>query len=85
MPSVRIMQQPQREAGDSAPTVRDIARLAGVSIATVSRVLNGGSNVSPQRRRSVKEAIARAGFMPNPAAERLASLSALKRRVKQEV
>ena len=85
MSRVQSVQQPKSQDGHSAPTVRDIARLALVSTATVSRVLNGRSNVSPQRQRSVKEAIQRTGFTPNAAAARLAGLSALKRRGKQEV
>jgi len=63
--------------------VRDIASLARVSTATVSRVLNGRSDVSPQKRRSVKEAIQQTGFTPNEAATQMAGLSALKRRGKQ--
>ncbi len=85
MPRVRTMKETKGEARHSAPTVRDIARLARVSIATVSRVLNDRSNVSPERQRSVKEAIERTGFTPNAAAARLACLSSLKRRGKQEV
>ncbi len=83
MSRVQSVQQPKCEDGQSAPTVRDIANLARVSTATVSRVLNGRSDVSPQRRLSVKEAIQQTGFTPNEAATRMAGLSALKRRGKQ--
>ncbi|HET9059331.1 MAG TPA: LacI family DNA-binding transcriptional regulator [Acidimicrobiales bacterium] len=41
------------------PTVREIAALAGVSTATVSRVLNGAQNVAPQTRRLVLQAVER--------------------------
>ncbi len=68
-----------------APTVRDIAALARVSIATVSRVLNGKANVSQQTRQSVESAMQQAGFTPNVAAIRMADLSAVKRRSKQTV
>ena len=37
-------------------TVRDIAAQTGVSIATVSRVLNGHANVAPETRELVKQA-----------------------------
>jgi DNA-binding LacI/PurR family transcriptional regulator len=67
------------------PTVRDIAALAHVSIATVSRVLNGKANVSPETRQSVESTIQQAGFAPNVAAIRMADLSAVKRRSKQTV
>jgi DNA-binding LacI/PurR family transcriptional regulator len=83
MSRVQSMKQPKCEDGHSAPTVRDIASLARVSTATVSRVLNGRSDVTPEKRRSVKEAIQQTGFKPNEAATRMAGLSALKRRSKQ--
>lgn len=46
-------------------TARDVARLAGVSIATVSRVANGGGNVSCKTRSRVLTAISRLQFCPN--------------------
>jgi DNA-binding LacI/PurR family transcriptional regulator len=55
------------------PTIRDVAREAGVSYATVSRVLNGRDWVSPGAVRSVREAIARTGYTANPHARSLAT------------
>jgi DNA-binding LacI/PurR family transcriptional regulator len=55
------------------PTIRDVAREAGVSYATVSRVLNGRDWVSPAAVRSVREAIARTGYTANPHARSLAT------------
>jgi DNA-binding LacI/PurR family transcriptional regulator len=46
-------------------------------------VLNGKSNVSPQKRQSVKLAIQQTGYTPNEAATQMADLSAVKRRSKQ--
>lgn len=46
-------------------TIYDISREAGVSIATVSRVLNGGRSVSEKTRRRVLEAIEKSGYTPN--------------------
>lgn len=43
-----------------------MARAAGVSSATVSRVLNGASTVDPELARRVREAAAASGYMPNP-------------------
>ncbi|MEV0729647.1 LacI family DNA-binding transcriptional regulator [Polymorphospora sp. NPDC050346] len=49
----------------------DVARLAGVSHQTVSRVLNGHPNVREQTRLRVQAAIAEIGYRPNPAARAL--------------
>jgi DNA-binding LacI/PurR family transcriptional regulator len=50
----------------------DVAKVAGVSRATVSRVLNGGS-ASEATRARVADAVERTGYRPNAAARRLAS------------
>ncbi|MEV0096310.1 LacI family DNA-binding transcriptional regulator [Streptomyces sp. NPDC050738] len=47
------------------PTVHDVAREAGVSRGTVSRVLNGGHYVSPTARKSVEAAIKKTGYVVN--------------------
>lgn len=54
------------------PTIYDIARRAGVGIATVSRVLNGGGGVAEPTRKSVQKAMHDLGYRPNRAARRLA-------------
>src|SRR6516225_1125028 len=60
------------QAGRSRPPVMaDVARLAGVSHQTVSRVLNAHPNVKPQTRDSVLAAIAELGYRPNAAARTL--------------
>lgn len=51
-----------------ATTIRDVAKRAGVSISTVSRVLNGSSPVREDKRRLVFEAAEALGYSPNPAA-----------------
>jgi DNA-binding LacI/PurR family transcriptional regulator len=45
-------------------TIRKVARRAGVSIATVSRVINGSSNVAPELRERVLEAVSNCGYAP---------------------
>lgn len=54
-------------------TIYDVAREAGVSMATVSRVVNGNPNVKPTTRKKVSEAIERLGYRPNAVARGLAS------------
>ena len=53
-------------------TINEIAQLAGVSIGTVSRALNGRSGVSPETRASVLEIVKQTGFVPDVGARRLA-------------
>jgi DNA-binding LacI/PurR family transcriptional regulator len=48
-----------------------VAELSGVSIATVSRALNGSPRVLPATRALVEEAVAQLGYVPNPAARSL--------------
>jgi LacI family transcriptional regulator len=54
-------------------TLLDVARLAGVSAATVSRILNGSARVTPDKRAAVEKAIERLQFRPNFAAQSLRS------------
>jgi LacI family transcriptional regulator len=52
-------------------SIRDVARRAGVSVGTVSNVLNQPDVVSPARQASVLKAIAELGFVPNASARYL--------------
>lgn len=54
------------------PTIHDVARRAGVSIKTVSRVINRERNVREETRARVAEAVAHLGYRPDPSARRLA-------------
>jgi LacI family transcriptional regulator len=54
------------------PTIDDVARLSGVARATVSRVLNGGPNVSDKVRRQVLAAVKTLNYRVNPQARSLA-------------
>jgi LacI family transcriptional regulator len=54
-------------------TIYDVAREAGVSMATVSRVVNGNQNVKPATRKKVLEVIDRLDYRPNAVARGLAS------------
>lgn len=53
------------------PTLEQVAELAGVSRATVSRVVREAHNVSPGTRRAVHAAIEEVGYVPNQAARSL--------------
>lgn len=52
-------------------TIRDVARHAGVSVATASRALNGLDIVNPQTRDRILSVMEELGFTPSPAARRL--------------
>jgi LacI family transcriptional regulator len=57
--------------GDRAPTMRDVAALASVSLKTVSRVVNQESGVSPELVRRVLDAVALLGYRHNLTASSL--------------
>lgn len=61
-------------AGDdpARTVIRDIAAAAGVSVATVSRVLNGRADVSPSTRAAVLQEIRERGYVPRRTARALA-------------
>lgn len=54
-----------------AATIKDVAKLSGVSISTVSRVINDSKPVSPEARRKVLKAIEELGYKPNEVARSL--------------
>jgi LacI family transcriptional regulator len=53
------------------PTLHDVAQQAGVSIKTVSRVVNGEGNVSPEVRDRVQAVVDQVGYVPNTLARSL--------------
>ena len=54
-------------------TIYDVAREAGLSIATVSRVINGKGGVTPKSEKKIRDAIAHLGYLPDASAQGLAS------------
>jgi DNA-binding LacI/PurR family transcriptional regulator len=66
-------QEERRPGRSGRPTIEDVAALAGVSRGTVSRVLNGGRNVSPVALAAVRGAISRTGYVANHHARSLAA------------
>jgi LacI family transcriptional regulator len=60
-------------AAGAASTMSDVARLAGVSVSTVSRILNGTARVSSDKRESVEAAVKKLQFRPNLSARSLRS------------
>ncbi len=70
------MNKPARKSRTGARrsvTIKDVARYAGVSPMTVSRVVNGGQYVSDTTRQTVMQAVRQLGYSPNLAARNLAS------------
>ncbi|TIT74675.1 MAG: LacI family transcriptional regulator, partial [Mesorhizobium sp.] len=53
------------------PTMAEVARRAGVSVSTVSHVVNGTRFVSPEKARLINDAIATMGYQPNELARAL--------------
>jgi LacI family transcriptional regulator len=60
-----------KPAQEKKATVYDIARIAGVSASTVSRILNGSAKVAEDKRLAVEEAIRELNFRPNLMAQYL--------------
>ena len=75
-PSPDAAPQPSRRTEKTGvPTMSDVAKLAGVSPMTVSRVMNGDPNVRPATRRKVDEAVAALNYAGSRARARSASAS----------
>jgi LacI family transcriptional regulator len=71
----RVMARPENleEYRRSRVTIREIAELAGVSIATVSRVVNGRGDVAPETRELVSRVIQERGYTTNRSAQSLSA------------
>jgi LacI family transcriptional regulator len=63
----------------STITLKQVAKLAGVSLATASRVINGHANVSAHVRERVWQIIIQNGYQPNQVARSLAARRAQKK------
>jgi DNA-binding LacI/PurR family transcriptional regulator len=64
-----------RRPGRARPTIYDVARLAGVSTATVSRALNGTGQIAPATRAAIEDAVVQLGYRPNTIARSLVTKS----------
>jgi LacI family transcriptional regulator len=60
-----------KKRGSRTPTIYDVASRAGVSIASVSRVLNGRASPRPETRDRVMRAVRDLSFVPDAAARAL--------------
>jgi len=67
-----VTSKPAPSRKTAAATIADVARHAGVSPMTVSRVVNGEAGVRPATRERVQAAVAALRYVPNPAARHLA-------------
>ena len=61
--------------GRQRPTIYDVARLAGVSTATVSRALNGTGQIAASTRTTIEAAVEQLGYRPNTIARSLVTKS----------
>lgn len=68
----------KRRRGPAAVTMQEVARHAGVSPMTVSRVISGDAKVRAETRERVQSAIQKLDYLPNAAARNLAKASALR-------
>lgn len=59
------------KAADKLPNIYDVAKLAGVSHQTVSRVINNAQYIRPATREKVEKAMSELGYIPNAAARSL--------------
>lgn len=71
--SVTSAAAPARRRGTGHVTIRDVARLAGVSPMTVSRALSSPGQVSPSVQQRVRDAVVTSGYVPNLIAGALSS------------
>ena len=68
----RVMTMPP-SGKRSTPVIKDVAQLAGVSVPTVSRYLNGTAKVSPEKREKIAQAIKLLDYKPSFVARALAN------------
>ena len=52
-------------------TIKDIARVCGVGVSTVSRAMNNHPDINPETRARIMEEIAKANYIPNNSARNL--------------
>ena len=71
--AVTNVQTERRSTAAGRTTIRDVAREAGVSIATVSRVINGRPDVSAETREAVLRVVREHGFTSNRSARALSA------------
>jgi DNA-binding LacI/PurR family transcriptional regulator len=65
---------PTRQRGPGRPTIAHVAEQAGVSVPTVSKVINGRADVSPETRRRVEAVIREQGYRRSDRASRAAPI-----------
>ena len=70
------MFQKMKQKGIAMINIREVAKIAGVSPSTVSRVINGTAKVSPEKTAKVLQAISSTDYVPNEVARSLYRKSA---------
>jgi LacI family transcriptional regulator len=72
------MKQRSSRAQQGVSTIADVAKAAGYSPMTVSRVINGEKNVKDSTRKAIEDAVAKLNYSPNMAARSLAGAEQIK-------
>lgn len=65
---ILLRYRPVGETIEVVSSLTDVAKIAGVGVMSVSRVINGTRKVSPETERKVRAALKRVGYVPNDAA-----------------
>ena len=73
MKATEKMKLPHDSLNPAVTTIADVARIAGVSVSTVSRILNDKPDVSSGTRQRVKQVMEELGYSPHALAQRLAA------------
>lgn len=58
------------------PTIKDIARMCGVGVSTVSRAINNHPDINPETKERIMDAIRESGYVPNDSARNLKRVDA---------
>lgn len=58
------------------PTIKDVAKMCGVGVSTVSRAINDHPDINPETKERIMDAIRESGYVPNDSARNLKRVDA---------